>query len=198
MDLENIIECHHCGLFLEKKEVDNKKTKVKCPRCNNNLTISYKHNLDSLYYAISSLLLFIILNIFPLISLEISGIKLEATLYGTVFILLKQNFFLVALIVFFTIFLSPLLNSLIIIISYIQSKTKLKIFNNTVLHDGFHFFRRWGFIEVFIISIIVTYIKLVGMISSTHFDIGFYVMIAYLFCFYMSNIRFEDKSVFGE
>lgn len=90
------------------------------------------------------------------------------------------------------------MNSLIIIFAFIQAKTKIKLFAKTLLHDGFHFFKHWGFIEVFIISIIVTYIKLIGMVSSTKFDIGFYVLLIYIFCFYMSNKRFEEKSVFGE
>ena len=103
-----------------------------------------------------------------------------------------------ALIVFFTIILAPTLNSLVIIFAYIQEKTNISLFSDTLLHDSFHFFRHWGFIEVFIISIIVTYIKLIGMVSSTKFDIGFYVMLAYIFCFYMSNVKFEDKSVFDD
>lgn len=87
---------------------------------------------------------------------------------------------------------------MIIIFAFIQSKTKIKLFTKTVLHDGFHFFKLWGFIEVFIISVIVTYIKLIGMVSSTKFDIGFYILLVYIFCFYMSNMKFEGKSVFGE
>ena len=104
----------------------------------------------------------------------------------------------IRLIVFFTIILAPILNSLIIIFAFIQSKTKIKLFTKTLLHDGFYFFKHWGFVEVFIVSIIVTYIKLIGMVSSTKFDIGFYVMLGYIFCFYMSNVKFEGKSVFGE
>jgi paraquat-inducible protein A len=130
--------------------------------------------------------------------LNINNTELKATLLGTVIILLEQNFFFVALIVFFTIILAPILNSLVIIFSFIQAKTKIKFFTKTLLHDSFHFFKEWGFIEVFIISIIVTYIKLIGMVSSTRFDVGFYIMLVYVFCFYMSNKRFEGKSVFGE
>ncbi len=196
MKVENIVECHHCGLFLEKAKSDTVK-KVLCPRCHSNLSITKRHNLEAVYYAISSLFLFIILNIFPLISLNINGLILEANLYNTIFTLLEQNFFLVSVVVFFTIFLAPILNSFIIIFSYIQSNTKFKFFSQTLLHDSFHFFKTWSFIEVFIISVIVTYIKLVGMLSSTQFDIGFYVMIAFLFCFYMSNVKFEDKNIFG-
>ena len=195
-NIDEIIECYHCGLFIKKHE--NIKTTQKCPRCNSKIKIQENHSFDSLYYAISALLLFGILNVYPIISLNINENELKATLIGTVSILLEQNFFFVALIVFFTIILAPTLNSLVIIFAYIQEKTNIRLFSDTLLHDSFHFFKHWGFIEVFIISIIVTYIKLIGMVSSTKFDIGFYVMLAYIFCFYMSNVKFEDKSVFDD
>ncbi len=195
-NIDDILECYNCGLFIKKYETSN--TKQRCPRCNSKISSNKKSSNDSLYYAISALLLFGILNIYPIISLNINENELKATLIGTVSILLEQNFFFVALIVFFTIILAPTLNSLVIIFAYIQEKTNIRLFSDTLLHDSFHFFKHWGFIEVFVISIIVTYIKLIGMVSSTKFDIGFYVMLAYIFCFYMSNVKFEDKSVFDD
>ena len=195
-NIDDIIECYNCGLFIKKH--DDIKVTQRCPRCNSKIKTDKKHSLDSLYYSISALLLFGILNIYPIITLNINENELKATLIGTVLILLEQNFFFVGLIVFFTIILAPILNSLVIIFAFIQDKTNIRLFTDTLLHDSFHFFKHWGFIEVFIISIIVTYIKLIGMVSSTKFDIGFYVMLAYIFCFYMSNKKFEDKSVFDE
>ena len=193
---KKIVECYTCGLFVE---IDNTHSfHSECPRCKSNLSKEKKHSIDSLYYAISSLLLFAILNTYPLISLSFGVSKLDTTLIGTVQILLEQDFFLVALIVFFTIIVAPVLNSIIIIFAFIQMHTRIKLFTNTLLHDAFYFFKHWGFIEVFIISVIVTYIKLVGMVSSTHFDVGFYLMIIYIFCFYMSNTKFEGKNVLGE
>jgi paraquat-inducible protein A len=193
---KKIVECYTCGLFTNKDTP--KGISLKCPRCNSNLSKEKEHSIDALYYAISSLLLFIVLNTYPLISLSFGISKLDTTLIGTVIVLLEQNFFLVALIVFFTIIVAPILNSIIIIFTFIQKYTGIKLFTNTLLHDAFYFFKHWGFIEVFIISVIVTYIKLVGMVSSTQFDIGFYIMIVYLFCFYMSNTKFEGKNVLGE
>jgi len=195
-DINNIVECYGCGLFIKKEPRRN--TKQNCPRCNSKLSVNKTHSIDSLYYAISSLLLFGILNVYPLITLNINENELKATLIGTVQILFEQDFFFVSFIVLFTILLAPIFNSLIIIFAFIQAKTKIRFFTHSFLHDSFHFFKHWGFIEVFIISVIVTYIKLIGMVSSTQFDIGFYVMLAYVFCFYMSNIKFEGKSIFGE
>lgn len=195
-NIEDIMECYHCGLFIKKH--NNITTTQRCPRCNSKIKSDKKHSLDSLYYAISALLLFGILNVYPIITLNINENELKATLIGTVSILLEQNFFFVALIVFFTIILAPILNSLVIIFAFIQEKTNIRLFTDTLLHDSFHFFKHWGFVEVFIISIIVTYIKLIGMVNTTKFDIGFYIMLVYIFCFYMSNLKFEDKSVFGD
>ena len=195
-EIDDILECYSCGLFIKKH--DEITCTKRCPRCNTKIKKEKKGSIDSLYYSISALLLFGILNIYPIITLNINENELKATLIGTVSILLEQDFFFVALIVFFTIILAPTLNSLVIIFAYIQEKTNIRLFSDTLLHDGFHFFKHWGFIEVFIISIIVTYIKLIGMVSSTKFDIGFYVMLAYIFCFYMSNVKFEDKSVFDD
>lgn len=194
---KKIIECYGCGLFIDKPSKKDKKI-YKCPRCNSKISLDKEHSFDSLYYSISALLLFVALNIYPLVSLNVNDTILKATLFGAVAILYEQNFFLVATIVLFTTILAPVLNSLAIIFSFIQIHTKIRIFSDTLLHDAFHFFKQWGFVEVFIVSIIVTYIKLIGMVSSTKFDIGFYVMLVYIFCFYMSNVKFEGKNVFGD
>ncbi len=196
-DLENIMECKICGLFLELPRTDDV-SKFKCPRCDAKLKIKDVHSVDALLYALSCLMLFAVINIYPLIDLSFVGIHLQTTLIDSVVTLFDSNIFIVAVIVFFTIVLMPLLNSLIIIVSYIQKNTRLKFFTKTLLHDGLHFTQKWTFVEVFVLSIIVTYIKLIGMVSSTKFDIGFYILILYSICFYMSNVKFESKSVFGE
>jgi paraquat-inducible protein A len=193
----DIIECYGCGIFI-KKEPHDKGVVLRCPRCNSKIAQAKDNSFDSLYYAISSLLLFGILNIYPLISLSINDTQLNATLFGSVKILLEQNFLFVAVVVLFTIVIAPLLSSVIIILVFVQKHTKLKFFTNTLLHDGFHFFEHWSFVEVFILSVIVTYIKLAGMISTAIFDVGFYVFLIYLFCFYMANVKFKDKNIFEE
>ncbi len=191
--MNNIIECYHCGLFVKKE--DSLKQKIKCPRCGSKLKYKSFHSLDSLYYAITALLLFILLNIYPLITLSLNGTELKSTLFSSFLILFEQDFIFVSLLIFFTIILAPILNSIVIIFAFIQNSMQRKPISKRILFDSFHFFKTWGFIEVFVVSIIVTYIKLLGMISTTRFDIGFYIMLAYIFMFYMSNKKFDIKSV---
>ena len=84
-NIEDIMECYHCGLFIKKH--NNITTTQRCPRCNSKIKSDKKHSLDSLYYAISALLLFGILNVYPIITLNINENELKATLIGTVSIL---------------------------------------------------------------------------------------------------------------
>lgn len=82
----------------------------------------------TLYYAISSLLLFGILNIYPIISLNINENELKATLIGTVLILLEQKLLFCSFIGFFYDNLSSILNSLIIIFCFYSKKYKNQTF----------------------------------------------------------------------
>lgn len=192
---DSIVECYHCGLFIEKIE-KKKNQKLKCPRCYSAVHFENDHSLDSLYYAISAILVFILLNLYPFVSLSVGEKQLDSTLLNTVLILFEQDFFFVGILVLLTIIIAPLLNSFIVILFFIQEKFKIKLLKSTLFYDSFHFFKTWGFIEVFIVSIIVTYIKLIGMVASTRFDLGFYIILIYAFLFYMSNKKFEIKSVF--
>lgn len=194
-DLTNIIECYSCGLFIKRS---SDITKELCPRCDSKIEIKREFKIESLVFAISSLMLFFILCLYPLISLDLSGQELDANILKTVYILFEQDFFIVSFLVLFTIILAPVLNSIVIILVYFQINFKKEIFKKPFLYDAYHFFKEWGFMEVFIISLIVCYIKLVGMVSATKFDIGFFVLLAYLFCFIMSNIKFEASAILDD
>ena len=195
-DLTKIVECYICGLFIEKS--DNLNVSQICPRCESKLEIKKDFSMNPFFYAISSLMLFLILSLYPILSLSLNEQELNANIFKTVYILFEQDFYIVSFMVFFTIILAPILNSLVIILIFIQLKFDVEIFKKTFLYDAYHFFKEWGFIEVFVISLVVTYIKLVGLVSNTKFDLGFLVLLAYLFCFIMSNIKFESSVILDD
>lgn len=192
-DLSLVYECYSCGLFVKEDEESN--LTQRCPRCDSKIKTEKKHSIDSLYYALSAIFLFIILSTYPFLTLDLNEQKLQATLIKTVVILFEQDFFFLSLLVLFTIVIAPILNSLIIILFFIQEKFNLQIFKKSFLYDSFHFIKHWGFIEVFVISLVVTYIKLIGMVSNTKFDIGFFIILFYVLCFFMSNLKFEAKTI---
>lgn len=79
---EKVMECYSCGLFVNKQKA--KRDLILCPRCGTKLLITTKHSVDSLYFAISALLLFVLLNTYSLISLSVNGKELQTTLIGVV------------------------------------------------------------------------------------------------------------------
>ena len=58
-DLTNVVECYSCGLFVQKS--NSSKFTQRCPRCDSKLKEENSHSIDSLFFAISSLMLFLIL-----------------------------------------------------------------------------------------------------------------------------------------
>ena len=90
-DLSLVYECYSCGLFVKEDEESN--LTQRCPRCDSKIKTEKKHSIDSLYYALSAIFLFIILSTYPFITLDLNEQKLQATLIKTVVILFEQDFF---------------------------------------------------------------------------------------------------------
>ena len=115
-DLTNIVECYSCGLFVQKS--DSSKFTQRCPRCDSKLKEENSHSIDSLFFAISSLMLFLILSLYPILSLNLNAQSLDANILKTVYVLFEQDFYIVSFLVLFTIILAPVLNSIIIILVF--------------------------------------------------------------------------------
>ena len=185
--IKNVIECYGCGTFID---ISNANSKIKCPTCHSIIDIK-NHSKEALAYAISALLLFISLYNLPLLTTNINGITLYATLLETPLKLYHEGFIFVAFLIFFTIILAPLLNSLIIIFTFFYTPKQSKNF----IFKLYHITKDWGFIDIFMIGCVIAYIKMDKTFKATHFDTGFYIMIAYLVLFYLSNINFDEKMI---
>ena len=88
-DLTNIVECYSCGLFVQKS--DSSKFTQRCPRCDSKLKEENSHSIDSLFFAISSLMLFLILSLYPILSLNLNAQSLDANILKTVYVLFEQD-----------------------------------------------------------------------------------------------------------
>jgi len=183
--LDNVIECYGCGTFLDISHADSA---VKCPKCHSIIDIK-NHKKEALAYAISALFLFIVLPSYPLLTTNINSTQLYATILDTPMMIYKEHFVFVSILTFFTIIIAPLLNSLLIIFSFFNKKPRKTLFKL------YHISKEWGFIDIFMISCIISYIKLSATFQNTHFETGFYLMIIYLILFYLSNHKFDEKTL---
>jgi len=125
----------------------------------------------SLIFAITSLALFLISNSFPIVTISSQGLVNSTTLLGAVGQLIEDGIASIAVLVFITTFLMPMLEIGVLI--YLLLPLHLGRIPPG-LSFGFRLIclvKPWAMIEVFMIGLIVTITKLNGLASVSP-DIG--------------------------
>ena len=104
-----LVVCHECDLLLREVPLEAGGV-ARCTRCGCNL---YRHQPEglerSLVFALTAVVLFVIANSFPIVSMNSRGLTSSTTLLGAVGVLLHDDMPSVALLVFVTTFLMPAL-----------------------------------------------------------------------------------------
>lgn len=158
-----LIACHECDLLQRETTLSVGQIQT-CHRCE---AVLYKNSLDGLERALACLIgaaiLFVVSSSFPIVSLDLQGRHTTATLLGTVHTLYSQDMALVAVLVLLTTLLMPALEIF------------AKLYMLIPLHLGFippdlplvfrlmQGVRQWGMIDVFIIGILVSLVKLADL-----------------------------------
>ncbi len=152
--------CHDCDLIQEIPPL-NQGTTARCLRCNFILGRHRVNSLNrSLALALTGTILFIISNLFPLLTLKAGGLSLDSTLFSTSVELFRINRPFLSLLVFFTTIVFPALGLAGII--YLLGSVKLG-HNSPWIGPIYRFLRSteiWGMLEVFLLAIIVAGVKL--------------------------------------
>ena len=108
---------------------------------------------------------FIIANCYPIVSVELQGNHSETSLIGAVIAMFQIDRFFVGTLIFITTFIMPLIN--ILLLFYILYPVSLRKKRPKFLVQAMRLlssFRIWAMIEVFLIGVLVTLVKLVGMV----------------------------------
>lgn len=132
-----------------------------CIRCDATLYRNQKNSVDrSLAFAITGLILFLIANMFPLLSLKALGVTQDGTLLSTAISLFEAERPFLGLIIFVTTIVFPATTLLGTIYVLLQVKMN-KI--NSITAPLFRFLRStdaWGMLEIFMLAVLVAVVKL--------------------------------------
>lgn len=157
------IICHECDALLRKPLVQPGQ-KASCPRCD---ALLFKCRRDpvnrGLALSLTALILFLPANFLPIMTLDMLGLENADTLYKGSLQLFQQGYWWMALLVFICSMLAPLTE--FILITCICVMVKMQRYNEwlvLMLKIQSHV-RRWGMLEVFMLSILVAYIKMLDM-----------------------------------
>ncbi len=186
-ELSRLIICKKCAT-LQKKIVLENNTKAICTTCKSTLYRKHYDLLDkSLALSLSTLIFFIIANLFPIVTIDLGGTISDITLSSVFLTMFEEQFYFSAIFSAFVIFLLPftlifLFLTLLIFMKlriYEEAVKKMLVFLSALLP--------WNMVEIFLISVLVAMVKLIGY-AEIHFGVSFWALVLFvLFDLYMSK-----------
>ena len=172
---ERLVACHECDLLMRKPDLALEQ-KASCPRCGFELFVRRAQvQRRSLALVLTALALFLPANFLPIMQLDLLGQSTRDTVWTGVVSLYHGGMEVVALLVFLCSMVVPLLKLLCQLLVLLSIRWRLALSAGRWLYRSYHHLREWGMLEVYLMGILVSIVKLVDMADLT-LGIG-------LFCF---------------
>ena len=191
------LACAHCDLIQKLPKMQLGET-ARCIRCSNVLYRNQKNSVNrSLAFAITGLILFIIANLFPLLSLKAMGLTQEGTLLATSVSLFQAERPFLGLTILLTTIIFPLTTLLGTIYVLMQVKTN-RITKSTA--PLFRFLRStdaWGMLEIFMLAVLVSIVKL-GDVADVIFGISLYAFCLLILALSMLSYSLNPHDVWNK
>jgi len=163
MDHDALIACHECDV-LHRKVPLSRMTAARCSRCNAVLYRCGSGNLDRvLALTLTALISLVIANAFPIVELRSNGFTSEATLLSAVARLWSEDNQSVAVLVLCSTLLFPLTELLALLWLLLPIRAGLRPAGFALVLRTVIGLRPWGMIEVFMLGVLVTLVKLSGV-----------------------------------
>jgi len=156
----DLIICKECDAVHRRTLLAHAEV-ARCHRCDAELERNIGHCVQRLLpLTVASLIMFVIANGFPIVEIELQGIRNQTTLLGAVMSLQQGGMLLVALLVLATTIVFPLLQLLILF--YLLMPTANNVVRPAVkpLLHVMQAVRPWGMVEVFLLGALVALVKL--------------------------------------
>ena len=177
--LDNLIICKQCFTLHEEVPIKDG-TKACCSECG---TILYRYDSKlvdhGLALSITGFIFFVLANVFPLVQIEILGHEQFITIPKTIFSLFESGFYIVGLICAFLIFIFPLMIFMINIFLFILLKMERGTKLTKELLILLSHITPWSMTDIFLISILVALVKLIGY-AQIHMGISFWSLMVFV------------------
>ena len=161
--MEKYLACHCCDLLHRVRPLPPGGVAL-CSRCGAVL-YRYKSNpLDRpLALAVTGMILFVIANSFPFLAIERAGLAREMTLITGIVELYREKVYLVAFLVLVTTLIVPFLELCSLLYIFVPLRLGRRPKRLALVWRGLTGVRAWSMMEVFMLGILVSLVKLAGM-----------------------------------
>jgi paraquat-inducible protein A len=190
----DIISCQDCGHLYDLPELAENQ-QLDCKFCNHVMLThrpDWEHKVSAV--TLAGIILFILANVFPFIGLETAGQIQNSNLIGGVQALINREEFLLASIVFITIFLFPLFELLGVLYVLLSRAIGIRVpFIGRVIHL-LHISKPWGMLEIFLVGVAVASLKL-GNFAEIVVGPGLYAFIGLVLTLIANNIYLSREDI---
>ena len=163
MHLDAYIACHHCDLLQRRPSLPPNGVAV-CARCGALLYRDRRNSLDrTLALAVSGIILFIIANSYPFLSLNIEGQTQETRLVSGIIVFFQAGMPWVGILVLATGIVFPIFELVGLIYVLLPLKFERLSWKTAAVFRLIRALQPWGMTEVFLLGILVSIVKLAGM-----------------------------------
>ncbi|MBK8454125.1 MAG: paraquat-inducible protein A [Thiofilum sp.] len=170
--IDHLIACPECGVVHQFQKLPPK-THAHCQRCGTTLYRYHPHwQNQSWALWLTSSVLFIISNSFPLFMMRTQGMMQELTIIRAVNAFWHSDLYLISVLLALNLLILPLLE--LMIVGWVLLTLTLQWQAHTALL-GFRLlqeFKPWGMLEVFMLGTIVALVKL-GDLASLVMEVAF-------------------------
>ncbi|MCO7223477.1 paraquat-inducible protein A [Pleionea sp. CnH1-48] len=178
--LQQLMVCHHCDLVLQKPPSVPEHHRVFCPQCHHKLLSHKPNSLERTFiWTLTALVFFMPAIFLPLLHLDLFGQSPSSSVMSGILALWQQEFYSVAVVVLVTSVLAPMLQ--LILLSYVTYSLYFghKLPGLVRVFKAYLELRHWGMLEIYLIGLLVSVIKLIDM-AEVVVGIGLFSFIALL------------------
>ncbi|OTG87079.1 paraquat-inducible membrane protein A [Acinetobacter sp. ANC 4558] len=159
-----LVGCEECDTISRKVTLASGE-RAFCACCGGELYQPPKSLMNLLALVVTALIVFVLANSYPIVIVELQGNSSETTLIGAAMAMFKIDRAFVGTLILITTFIVPLINILLLL--YVLSSVEIRKIRPKFLIPALRLlsaFRTWAMVEVFLVGVLVTLVKLVGMV----------------------------------
>lgn len=199
MPLEQLVGCHECDLLMLKPNLAVGE-RANCPRCGFEL---FRHNNHvvkrSLALVIAALILFIPACFFPIMEINVLGQTSLDTVWSGVLSLYEAGGVLqtIAVVVFLSSMVIPFFKLLIQFLVLLSIRLDIGRSYGLYLYRIYHHMQEWGMLEVYLMGILVSIVKLIDIAKPT-IGVGLVCFVSLLFVQVWLEVTMEPHQIWEE
>ncbi|HEY0975058.1 MAG TPA: paraquat-inducible protein A [Solimonas sp.] len=177
MRSDTLVICQYCDAVHERRPLPTGAV-ARCCRCDGELYCDKPLNLDALLaLTLTAALAFVLANSYPIVEMELQRSRNTISLWGAVVAAYDSGIGLVAVLAAATLFFFPMLQIMALLWVLVPLRVGRRPPAFAMVMHALRHMRPWGMIEVFMLGVLVSVVKLVGLAQIAP-DVGLWAFAA--------------------